>query len=184
MGCLCVLCVVMGLICGGREGPCPTEDSLGLSPAHVHRLHYGLRECHKVSHGFEPRSLDSESRVLTVTPRDQLHLMQPRWHNAAQPCTGPATSTCRAWRPRRHGPCPPAGWDACRGWMQMAGPWPTAVAAWPAGRLRSRSCGHGPVNQSGRHGAGTRLETRPSGPEQGRSHADLSHDRWIQSPEC
>ena len=26
----------------------------------------------KVSRGFEPRSLDSESRVLTVTPRDQL----------------------------------------------------------------------------------------------------------------
>ena len=25
----------------------------------------------KVLHGFEPRSLDSESRVLTVTPRDQ-----------------------------------------------------------------------------------------------------------------
>ena len=138
----------------------------------------------QVSRGFEPRSLDSESRVLTVTPRDQLHLMQPRWHTAAQPCTGPATSTCRAWRPRRHCPCPPAGWDACRGWMQMAGPWPTAVAAWPTGRLRSRSCGHGPVNQSGRHGAGTRLETRPPGPEQGRSRADLSRDRWIQSPEC
>ena len=138
----------------------------------------------QVSRGFEPRSLDSESRVLTVTPRDQLHLMQPRWHTAAQPCTGPATSTCRAWRPRRHCPCPPAGWDACRGWMQMAGPWPTAVAAWPAGRLRSRSCGHGPVNQSGRHGARTRLEMGPPGPEQGRSRADLSRDRWIQSPEC
>ena len=27
---------------------------------------------HKVPRGFEPRSLDSESRVLTVTPRDQL----------------------------------------------------------------------------------------------------------------
>ncbi len=26
----------------------------------------------KVPRGFEPRSLDSESRVLTVTPRDQL----------------------------------------------------------------------------------------------------------------
>ena len=145
---------------------------------------YLMPHAQQVSRGFEPRSLDSESRVLTVTPRDQLHLMQPRWHTAAQPCTGPATSTCRAWRPRRHCPCPPAGWDACRGWMQMAGPWPTAVAAWPAGRLRSRSCGHGPVNQSGRHGARTRLEMGPPGPEQGRSRADLSRDRWIQSPEC
>ena len=27
---------------------------------------------HEVPRGFEPRSLDSESRVLTVTPRDQL----------------------------------------------------------------------------------------------------------------
>ena len=28
---------------------------------------------HNASRGFEPRSLDSESRVLTVTPRGQLH---------------------------------------------------------------------------------------------------------------
>ena len=27
---------------------------------------------HKASRGFEPRSLDSESRVLTVTPRGQM----------------------------------------------------------------------------------------------------------------
>ena len=30
------------------------------------------QEAKKVPRGFEPRSLDSESRVLTVTPRDQL----------------------------------------------------------------------------------------------------------------
>ena len=30
------------------------------------------RRGHEVPRGFEPRSLDSESRVLTVTPRDQL----------------------------------------------------------------------------------------------------------------
>ena len=29
-------------------------------------------QSHQVSRGFEPRSLDSESRVLTVTPRDHL----------------------------------------------------------------------------------------------------------------
>ena len=28
--------------------------------------------CAKASRGFEPRSLDSESRVLTVTPRGQM----------------------------------------------------------------------------------------------------------------
>ena len=27
---------------------------------------------HEVPHGFEPRSLESESSVLTVTPQDQL----------------------------------------------------------------------------------------------------------------
>ena len=32
----------------------------------------------EVPHGFEPRSLDSESRVLTVTPRDQLHMTNSR----------------------------------------------------------------------------------------------------------
>ena len=69
---LCPVCGDGAHLCGG---PCQTEDSLGLSPAHVHRLHYGLRECHKVSRGFEPRSLDSESRVLAVTPRDQLKWM-------------------------------------------------------------------------------------------------------------
>ena len=30
------------------------------------------RRGHEVPRGFEPRSLDSESSVLTVTPRDQL----------------------------------------------------------------------------------------------------------------
>ena len=30
----------------------------------------------KASRGFEPRSLDSESRVLTVTPRGHLNLFQ------------------------------------------------------------------------------------------------------------
>ena len=32
----------------------------------------------EVPRGFEPRSLDSESRVLTVTPRDQLHMTNSR----------------------------------------------------------------------------------------------------------
>ena len=46
----------------------------------------------KASRGFEPRSLDSESRVLTVTPRGQMlggHL-EAQWVSAAlipmQPC--------------------------------------------------------------------------------------------------
>ena len=32
----------------------------------------------EVPRGFEPRSLDSESRVLTVTPRDQLDMTNSR----------------------------------------------------------------------------------------------------------
>ena len=43
----------------------------------------------QVSRGFEPRSLDSESRVLTVTPRDQLHSMQPRWQKPPGHGLGP-----------------------------------------------------------------------------------------------
>ena len=34
-------------------------------------------KCAKASRGFEPRSLDSESRVLTVTPRGQLFMLSP-----------------------------------------------------------------------------------------------------------
>ena len=55
--------------------------------------------CNKVPRGFEPRSLDSESRVLTVTPRDQLLTAD------ADPF--PATSAlarlwdCAFWRERR-----------------------------------------------------------------------------------
>ena len=66
-----VLCSCVGLAVGG-EGPCPAEDSLVLSPAHVYSEHCSGEGWHKVSRGFEPRSLNSESRVLTVTPRDQL----------------------------------------------------------------------------------------------------------------
>ena len=36
------------------------------------------RSEHKASRGFEPRSLDSESRVLTVTPRGRLVARRPR----------------------------------------------------------------------------------------------------------
>ena len=32
----------------------------------------------EVPRGFKPRLLDSESRVLTVTPRDQLHMTNSR----------------------------------------------------------------------------------------------------------
>jgi hypothetical protein len=37
----------------------------------------GCPKYSKASCGFEPRSLDSESRVLTVTPRGQLTFCQP-----------------------------------------------------------------------------------------------------------
>ena len=50
---------------------------------------------HQVSRGFEPRSLDSESRVLTVTPRDHLG------DYAAWISTGTrmARLVCVRWRP-------------------------------------------------------------------------------------
>ena len=35
------------------------------------------RRCQEVSHGFEPRSLDSGSTVLTVTPRDHVLVSRP-----------------------------------------------------------------------------------------------------------
>ena len=40
----------------------------------------------EVPRGFEPRSLDSESRMLTVTPRDQmLNFRRPRgWANLSE----------------------------------------------------------------------------------------------------
>ncbi len=41
----------------------------------------------KASRGFEPRSLDSESRVLTVTPRGRLHTHRAR---PLRPKQGPA----------------------------------------------------------------------------------------------
>ena len=44
------------------------------SMSHRVRIICSLPDHHKVPRGFEPRSLDSESRVLTVTPRDQLIL--------------------------------------------------------------------------------------------------------------
>ena len=50
---------------------------------------------HEVSRGFEPRSLDSESRVLTITPRDHLG------DYAAWISTGTrmARLVCVRWRP-------------------------------------------------------------------------------------
>ena len=46
----------------------------------MHVCHMGVAvNEQEVPRGFEPRSLDSESRVLTVTPRDQmLYLRRPR----------------------------------------------------------------------------------------------------------
>ena len=49
------------------------EDSSGQELKKKHAVGKD-RKCggHEGPRGFEPRSLDSESRVLTVTPRDQL----------------------------------------------------------------------------------------------------------------
>merc|ERR1712155_118592 len=61
------------------------EETKARRPAQKHRKNHSHRglavsgprlpaamRSTQVSRGFEPRSLDSESRVLTVTPRDQL----------------------------------------------------------------------------------------------------------------
>ena len=50
------------------------EDSSGQEMKKKHAVGKDRRRHggHEVPRGFEPRSLDSESRVLTVTPRDQL----------------------------------------------------------------------------------------------------------------
>ena len=47
------------------------EDSSGQENEKKHAVGKDRRRGgHEVPRGFEPRSLDSESRVLTVTPRD------------------------------------------------------------------------------------------------------------------
>ena len=54
------------------------DDWEGVHTCDPHIVQRGVRsravaQCHKeASRGFEPRSLDSESRVLTVTPRGQV----------------------------------------------------------------------------------------------------------------
>ena len=55
------------------------EDSSGQEMKKKHAVGKDRRRGgHEVPRGFEPRSLDSESRVLTVTPRDQLHMTNSR----------------------------------------------------------------------------------------------------------
>ena len=57
----------------------------------------------KASRGFEPRSLDSESRVLTVTPRDQLDTSSCSLQTAKGSATcegapgGPSNGVPQAW---------------------------------------------------------------------------------------
>ena len=56
---------------GGKNGI--GEDSSGQDMKKKHAVGKDRRRGgHEVPRGFEPRSLDPESRVLTVTPRDQL----------------------------------------------------------------------------------------------------------------
>lgn len=71
------------------------------------------RNAKETSRGFEPRSLDSESRVLTVTPRGH---MPPRWLRrvtAAFSRCGCELDTTRAHR----GECNPAR-AAVSGWLK------------------------------------------------------------------
>ncbi len=64
----------------------------------------------EASRGFEPRSLDSESRVLTVTPRGRLNLSPPG--PLAAPCkherdAGATAYACTAKSTPRRGPLAP-----------------------------------------------------------------------------
>ena len=110
----------------------------------------------QVSHGFEPRSLDSESRVLTVTPRDQLQEMS---------ATQLPACFCHERRPVRH---PGRPWLLHLGklgalpWQQLA---ENLAATHPQGtdKVNDDLC--------------RKLSWY-------RSRAELNRDRWIQSPEC
>ena len=62
-----------------EHGPLRGEHDVGISSACG--ITYRMAEWQtKASRGFEPRSLDSESRVLTVTPRGHLNLFQADTH--------------------------------------------------------------------------------------------------------
>ena len=52
-----------------KQGDCVVEGNVGA----LCLLSSAFKIWCETSRGFEPRSLDSESRVLTVTPRDRLH---------------------------------------------------------------------------------------------------------------
>ena len=119
----------------------------------------------QVSRGFEPRSLDSESGVLTVTPRDHLNLepflvqdleshRRLCWsrqgggtlgaHAVPRPCSGPN-------RNRSHGLTNKAQRPAQKHMACLA----PSIPTWWHGACRYKGfC------------------------------ADLNRDRWIQSPEC
>jgi hypothetical protein len=69
----------------------------------------------QVLRGFEPRSLDSESRALTVTPQDQLHHCGQRGNGWNRVCAFAGAvafvesndpGRTRACNPRLRGPMP------------------------------------------------------------------------------
>ena len=83
----------------------------------------------EASRGFEPRSLDSESRVLTVTPRGQVMILEVRAVTADSTKKREAISmrpyaTCKVARRARLTPMPPASaQSAMRDRSSSAAPW-------------------------------------------------------------
>ena len=126
----------------------------------------------EVSRGFDPRSLDSDSRVLTVTPIDHLNL---------EPFLVRELASHRR---------------LC--WSRRGGDTGRACCSRPcSGPNRNRS--HGQTNKA-RRPAQEHKKCRSQGvtgmfgsvdshmvsrrSQIQRSRADLNRDRWIQSPEC
>ena len=61
------------MLLAARRQNGPGEDSSGQDMKKKHAVGKDRRRgAHEVPRGFEPRSLESESSVLTVTPQDQL----------------------------------------------------------------------------------------------------------------
>ena len=145
---------------GRRHTHMHTSDRLTHRQIHAyrHRAHTGTHGHNEVSHGFEPRSLDSESRVLTVTPRGQVIYFVCLLKTGRRVEERGSEAHCQEAEPQ------PGRKQRLRAELERD-LWGSTSAR---GTTTQKSLG-GRRAQLG-------LEQRP--------RADLNRDRWIQSPEC
>ena len=97
-------CVVVRTSRCGRDNPGSTPDvdtfwfsgSYTTCRGYVNDLSMTCVQCcmHEVPRGFEPGSLDSESRVLTVTPRDQMSVSPACYHASGRMVLCSAGQSC------------------------------------------------------------------------------------------